>query len=147
MRRVQLELLKGETLRQRIARSPVPCPEALQTAAAVADGLAAAHARGIIHRDLKPENIFLTSDGQVKVLDFGLAYAEPGGPPGCETGPHLPALTEPGTVLGTFGYAPPEQLRGERGDARSDLFSLGCVLYEMVSGRSAFRRDTRAETI
>jgi serine/threonine protein kinase/tetratricopeptide (TPR) repeat protein len=143
-----MELLEGQTVRGRLARGPLPWREAAEVAAAVADGLAAAHARGIVHRDLKPENLFLTADGRVKVLDFGLARtgAEPGSPDD-QTVSYSPARTEVGAVMGTVGYMSPEQVRGEPADARSDLFALGCVLYEMVSGRRAFQRPTAAETM
>jgi hypothetical protein len=158
---VVVELLTGETLRARITRSALPWREAVKIALPVADGLAAAHGKGIIHRDLKPGNIFLTEDGQVKILDFGLACGEAGADtaawpgeagedeaawPG-DTGPYLPAVTEAGMVLGTTPYLSPEQARGERVDARSDIFSFGCVLYEMLTGRPAFGRISRTETI
>jgi serine/threonine-protein kinase len=142
-----MELLEGETLRSRSAKGPLPWREAVEIGAAIADGLAAAHAKGIIHRDLKPENLFLTADGRVKILDFGLARIDP--PPGSEveTDPYLPAATSPGVVMGTAGYMSPEQVRGQPVDARSDLFSFGCVLYEAVTGVRAFQRDTGAETM
>jgi TolB-like protein/Flp pilus assembly protein TadD len=141
------ELLEGQDLRARLARGPLPWRRAAEIAAAVADGLAAAHTRGIVHRDLKPENLFLTADGRVKVLDFGLARQAPavGG-----TDTHSPTVsrhTHPGTVLGTAGYMSPEQLRGATVDGRSDIFSLGCVLYELVSGNRPFEKPTGAETI
>lgn len=144
---VVTELLEGETLRGRLARGPLPWREAIEVAAAVADGLGAAHAKGIVHRDLKPENLFLTADRRVKVLDFGLARVEE--PPGAEseTSPFVAAMTDTGTVLGTVGYMSPEQVRGQKADARSDLFSFGCVLYEMVTGRRPFQRETAAETM
>ena len=141
-----MELLEGEDLRATLARSPLPWPRALEVGAAVADGLAAAHARGIVHRDLKPENLFVTCDGQVKILDFGLARMEPPTVPGDDTSPYLHVRTDPGTVMGTVGYMSPEQVRGQAVDARSDLFSLGCVLYEMVSGQRPFRRGSAADT-
>ncbi len=142
-----MELLEGETLRQRLTRSPLTWREALALGAAIADGLTAAHARSIIHRDLKPENLFLTTDGRVKILDFGLARVEPEAPVDVGTVSYRPDLTSPGTVLGTFGYMSPEQIRGWVVDARSDIFSLGCILYEMVTGRRAFTRATRADSI
>src|SRR5690242_10402149 len=140
------ELLEGVTLRGRLAGAAVPWREALDIGAAVADGLAAAHARGIIHRDIKPENLFLTADGRVKILDFGLARVEVPAPSDSETGPYAPGHTDPGTVVGTVGYMAPEQLCGLPADARSDLFSLGCVLYELVAGRHPFPGRTAVET-
>jgi serine/threonine protein kinase/tetratricopeptide (TPR) repeat protein len=142
-----MELLEGETLRGRLAKGPLPWREAVEVGAAIAEGLAAAHAKGIVHRDLKPENLFLTADGRVIILDFGLARVTPPAGSQSETGPYVPAATDAGTVLGTVGYMSPEQVRGQPADARSDLFSLGCVLYEMVTGRRAFQRETAAETM
>src|SRR5947208_3086750 len=142
-----MELLEGETLRQQLAQGPLPWRKAVEIGAAVADGLAAAHAKGIVHRDLKPENLFLTTDGRVKILDFGLARVTPLPNLQPETGPYVPAETDAGTVMGTVGYMSPEQVRGQPADARSDLFSFGCVLYEMLTGRRAFRRETAAETM
>src|SRR5262245_47413082 len=133
-----MELLEGETLRGRLAKGPLPWREAVEIGAAIADGLAAAHAKGIIHRDLKPENLFLTADDRVKILDFGLARMDAPADPQVETGPYVPAATSPGVVMGTAGYMSPEQVRSQPVDARSDLFSFGCVLYEMVTGRRAF---------
>jgi serine/threonine protein kinase len=142
-----MELLEGETLRQRLTQAALPWRKALEIGVAISEGLAAAHAKGIIHRDLKPENIFLTSDGQVKILDFGLARLEkPQLPATSETAPYVPTQTDPGTVMGTVGYMSPEQVRAKTADARSDLFAFGCVLYEMVTGRRAFQRETAAET-
>jgi serine/threonine-protein kinase len=138
------ELLEGQTLRQRL-HARLPWREAAEIAIAIADGLAAAHSRGIVHRDLKPENVFLTSDGRVKILDFGLARQERGQP--SPSAPTLATSTETGTVLGTVGYMAPEQVRGGRADSRSDIFSLGCVIYEMVTGRRAFSGDSAAETL
>ena len=142
-----MELLDGETLRQRLA-APVPVRKAVEYGVQIARGLAAAHARGIIHRDLKPENVFVTADGRVKILDFGLARQTLAFAAADATvSPTIERHTDPGTVLGTVGYMSPEQARGEPGDQRSDLFSLGAVLYELVSGRRAFQRDTAAETL
>jgi serine/threonine-protein kinase len=164
------ELLDGETLRRRLARAPIPWRKAVEIGAAIADGLAAAHAKGVVHRDLKPENVFLTSDGHVKILDFGLARIDPPaglqkdqtelastilGDPGAGTVRPTPDLktdtqlahTDPGTVMGTVPYMSPEQVRGVPVDVRSDIFSLGSVLYEMVTGQCAFGRETGAETM
>jgi len=141
------ELLEGETLRDRLRSGPLPMRKTLDYALQIAHGLAAAHGKGIIHRDLKPENIFITKDGRVKILDFGLAkLTQP------ETGDHtaLPTMThatEAGIVLGTAGYMSPEQVRGIAVDARSDIFSFGAILYEMISGRRAFHSDTAADTM
>ena len=120
------ELLEGETLRARLGRGPVSCEQAAEWGAAVADGLAAAHAAGIVHRDLKTENLFLTRDGRLKVLDFGLAK-ELATIPGGSEDLTVSAPTGAGIVLGTVGYLSPEQARGEADDGRSDIFSLGCV--------------------
>ncbi len=130
---IAMELLEGETLRELIARGPLDLGQAIQFAVEIADALDAAHARQIIHRDIKPANIFLTRRGTVKVLDFGLAKLG-------ETSPELAAtingLTQVGTSMGTVAYMSPEQARGEEVDQRTDLFSLGRVLYEMTTGRS-----------
>jgi serine/threonine-protein kinase len=141
------ELLHGETLRARLGRgAPMPWRTAVEITAAVAEGLAAAHTRRVTHRDLKPENLFLTADGEVKILDFGLAAIDQRTDPGSATVAYEPALTAAGSVLGTLGYMAPEQLRGLPTDERADLFALGCILYEMVTGVPAFRRGTVAET-
>jgi serine/threonine-protein kinase len=142
------ELLDGETLRARLSRGQLHWHAAVEIAAAVAAGLSAAHARGIIHRDLKPENVFLTDDGRVKILDFGLAQAEASAEPvTAEPPPTAPQLTLPGAILGTTGYMSPEQLTGRRLDVRTDIFSLGCVLYEMLTGQPPYWRATAAETV
>jgi len=141
------ELLDGATLRDELASGPLPWRKAREIAAAVADGLAAAHGKGIVHRDLKPENIVVTSDGRVKILDFGLARLAGPISPEAATGTLTPADTQHGVVLGTLGYISPEQLKGEPADARSDIFSLGCVLYELLSGQRAFLRDSAVETM
>ena len=139
------ELLDGETLRTRLSRGALRWKEAVQIAAEICDGLAAAHGRGVVHRDLKPENIFLTRDNRVKILDFGLARHDiPGG--GNDSDPTA-LRTAPGSVMGTLAYMAPEQLRGETVDATADLYAVGCVLHEMVSGRSLFARSTPSETI
>ena len=152
------ELLDGETLREKLGsttsgssgavkedkpgatpRAGISTRKAVDYAVQILRGLSAAHAKGIAHRDLKPENVFVTTDGRVKILDFGLARQTLAGPDAELT--RLPTLdrhTDPGTVLGTVGYMSPEQVRVEAGDSRSDLFSFGAVLYEMLSGRRAF---------
>ncbi len=141
-----MELLQGDTLRARLERGPLPWRQAAEVAVEIAAGLAAAHAHGITHRDLKPENLFLTTEGRLKILDFGLAgvHASPGGE-SSRTVTLEP--TQPGTVMGTVGYMSPEQVRGEPVGPASDLFSLGCVLHEMIAGQRAFVRKTGAETL
>ncbi len=141
------ELLGGETLRDRLRQGTMPLREALDVAIALAKGLAAAHGKGIAHRDLKPENIFLTRDGQVKILDFGLAKLIQGHSTPNGSTLTLPEQTVPGHVLGTVGYMSPEQVRGDAADARSDIFSLGCVLFEMLTGKRAFLKPTSVETM
>jgi serine/threonine protein kinase/Tol biopolymer transport system component len=145
------ELLEGEPLRERLSEGALPVRKALDIAVQAAHGVAAAHEKGIIHRDLKPANIFLTTDGRVKILDFGLAkLTEKEARAAGETqGATLTAAarTEPGMVLGTVGYMSPEQVRGKPADARSDIFALGTILFEMLSGQRAFQRDTSAETM
>ena len=141
------ELLEGETLRERLSGGSLASRKALDYALQIAHGLAAAHEKGIVHRDLKPENLFITKDGRVKILDFGLAKLTQTDP-----GPHtsLPTMThatEAGVTMGTAGYMSPEQVRGIAVDARSDIFSFGAVLYEMLSGKRAFHRDTPADTM
>ncbi|HEV2064706.1 MAG TPA: serine/threonine-protein kinase, partial [Thermoanaerobaculia bacterium] len=141
------ELLEGETLGQRIVRERLAWRRAVEIATAVAEGLAAAHSRGIVHRDIKPENIFLTTDGLVKILDFGLARPPIVRSEDQTSAPTKSMQTAAGTVLGTVGYMSPEQVSGEPTDARSDLFSLGCVLYEMVAGRRAFGGASPGQTM
>ena len=141
------ELLEGETLRERLEGGALGWRKAAEVGASIADGLAAAHGAGIIHRDLKPDNVFLTSDGRVKILDFGLARDVAAAAPDETHSPTVSRYTDPGAVMGTAGYMSPEQVRGEPADARSDIFALGSVLYEMATGRRAFARDTAAETM
>ncbi len=145
------ELLEGETLRERLRSGPIAVRKTLDYALQIAHGLAAAHAKGIIHRDLKPENLFLTKDGRVKILDFGLAkltqadLSKEGA--GATSLPTMTHATEAGVVMGTAGYMSPEQVRGIAVDARSDIFSFGAILYEMISGKRAFHRETAADTM
>ena len=143
------ELLEGETLRAELAGGRLPPRKAIEYSLQIASGLAAAHEKGIVHRDLKPENLFVTNDGRVKILDFGLAkLTHPEREPGRHTNlPTAAAGTEPGVVLGTLGYMSPEQVRGRPADARSDIFSFGAILYEMLSGRRAFHGDSAADTM
>src|SRR5262245_31419842 len=132
---VVAELLEGRTLREVLDEGTPAVARAIDYATQIAQGLAAAHARGIVHRDLKPENIFVTTDGRLKILDFGLAkVVDPVAAGGAATETRVAIGTEPGTVMGTVGYMAPEQVRGEAVDARSDLFSVGAVLYELLTG-------------
>jgi Tol biopolymer transport system component len=139
------ELLSGETLRDRLSAGPTPRRKAIEYALQIARGLAAAHESGIAHRDLKPENVFVTNDGRVKILDFGLA--KPLLPESQESGAATFGATEPGSVLGTVGYMSPEQVRGRAADHRSDIFSFGAILYEMLAGQRAFKGDSAVETM
>src|SRR4029077_16773225 len=141
------ELLEGETLRAGLSGGRLSPRKALDYALHIAHGLAAAHEKGIIHRDLKPENLFITKDGRLKILDFGLAkLTQPEG--GTHTSlPTLTHATEAGAVMGTAGYMSPEQVRGTSVDPRSDIFSFGAIFYEMLSGKRAFHRDTAADTM
>ena len=140
------ELLEGATLREALADGALPPSKAVDIARQLASGLAAAHAKGIAHRDIKPENLFLTPDGRVKILDFGLAKLnEDAGGGGSMT--RSPAATEPGVVLGTVNYMSPEQVRGQTADARSDIFSVGVVLFEMLTGARPFQGDSSVETM
>src|ERR1700738_2089516 len=142
------ELLEGETLRTALSGGKLAQRKAIDYALQIAHGLAAAHEKGIVHRDLKPENLFVTRDGRVKILDFGLAKLTH-----TEAGPEVTSLptatggTEPGVVLGTLGYMSPEQVKGKPADARSDIFSFGAILYEMLSGQRAFHGDSAADTM
>lgn len=138
------ELLEGETLRTRLDQSAILWPKAVEFGVAIADGLTAAHAKGIIHRDLKPANIFLTHDGVVKILDFGLARVAS---TASATDRTVTLDTQPGTVLGTARYMSPEQARGQQIDRRTDIFAFGCVLYEMIAGKPAFCGDTFADVM
>jgi len=145
---VVMELLEGETLREALAKGPLSLRKALDVGLQVAEGLAAAHGKGIVHRDVKPENVFLTKDGHAKLLDFGLARSGPASTAGDEThSPTLDKLTSGGAVLGTVAYMSPEQARGEAVDFRSDQFSLGIVLYEMLTGKRPFGGASAAETL
>src|SRR5262245_56975153 len=165
------ELLEGETLRARLSKSPARSSDAhsgsdssssigasagigtrraIEYGVQIARGLAAAHDRGIVHRDLKPENVFVASDGHVKILDFGLAkltQLEPALAGGVTDGPTKMVDTSPGTLLGTMGYMAPEQVRGQTVDHRADVFALGAILYEMLSGQKAFMGATAGDTI
>ena len=141
------ELLEGETLREVLERGPVPQRKACEFAVQVAQGLAAAHEKGIVHRDLKPENLFLTRDGRAKILDFGLAKLALKNAVSSDGVTLASTRTAPGVVLGTASYMAPEQVRGEPADARTDIFALGAVLYEMLTGQRAFHYDTSAETM
>jgi hypothetical protein len=144
-----MELVEGEDLSQRIARGAIPIDEALPIAKQIAEALEAAHDQGIVHRDLKPANIKLRPDGVVKVLDFGLAKAEPVGAAASALSPTLtsPAFTRAGMILGTAAYMAPEQARGRSVDKRADIWAFGCVLYEMLTGRRAFHGDHVTDTL
>ena len=144
------ELLEGEELRDRLDRGAIPLRKVSEYAQQIVSGLEAAHGKGIVHRDLKPENLFITEDERVKILDFGIAKLSESRHVGTATGSEdatRKVLTNPGVVIGTVGYMSPEQVRGERADQRSDIFSFGAILHEMITGRRAFRRDTVAETM
>jgi len=139
------ELLDGEMLRHRIQEAKIPGRKALDYAVQIAKGLAAAHEKGVVHRDLKPENIFVTVDGRIKILDFGLAKQNV--PGDSEKTASRDSLTEQGTVMGTVGYMSPEQVRGNPADSRSDIFSFGAILYEMLTGTRAFKGNSSVETM
>src|SRR3954466_9861435 len=141
------ELLEGESLRERLRAGPLSSRKALDYAQQIAKGLAAAHDKGIVHRDLKPENLFITSDGRAKILDFGLAKFTHPETSVTDDAPTMQVATEAGTVMGTAGYMSPEQVRGKPTDGRSDIFSFGAILYEMLSGKRAFHGDTAADTM
>jgi serine/threonine protein kinase len=140
------ELLEGETLRQVLKRGPLPIRKVIDYSVQIAHGLDAAHEKGIVHRDLKPENLFLTRDGRIKILDFGLAKLTP--LQASEYGTTMvTAGTQPGVVMGTVGYMSPEQVRGASSDHRTDIFAFGAVLYEMLAGKRAFQKPTATETM
>ena len=142
------ELLEGETLREAMRDKVLPLRKAIDYGCQIARGLAAAHEKGIIHRDLKPENVFVSKDGHVKILDFGLAkLVAPASAPEVTSAPTIDHQTTPGVVLGTVGYMSPEQVRGLSSDQRSDIFSLGAILYESLSGKRAFQGKTSADTM
>jgi eukaryotic-like serine/threonine-protein kinase len=141
------ECLDGESLWHTLTGGALPSRRAADYGTQIAQGLAAAHDKGIVHRDLKPENVFVIHDGRVKILDFGLAKLTQPEASSYEGATMAAAPTSAGVPLGTVGYMSPEQVRGEPADARADIFSLGTILYEMISGRRAFRRDTSAETM
>src|SRR5262245_43454160 len=144
-----LELVEGETLAERLTRGPMPVEDALDAAAQIAQALEAAHAKGIVHRDLKPGNIMITADETVKVLDFGLAKirAAEDAAGGLSNSPTLMTATTPGIILGTAAYMSPEQAKGKETDRATDVWSFGCVLYEMFTGRAAFEGETIAEVL
>jgi serine/threonine protein kinase len=139
---IAMEYIDGQTLRDAMAGGPLPIRKTLQIATQIADGLAAAHKRGLVHRDLKPENIMLTREGSVKILDFGLARSVASGEAGSSQG-----KTDPGTIVGTFGYMSPEQARAANVDYHSDQFSFGAILYEMLTGTRAFEGASAVETM
>ena len=145
---IAMELVRGRPLAALLAGTPLEPPRALDLAIEVAEGLSEAHSRGVVHRDLKPKNVMLTESGHAKIIDFGLAKLLRPRPP-FESGADTPAWgdTDPGRILGTAAYMSPEQVRGAEVDARSDLFAFGALLYEMLSGEPAFRRETGVETL
>jgi eukaryotic-like serine/threonine-protein kinase len=141
------ELLEGDTLRQLLQRGPMSVRKAIDYGVQIAHGLAAAHDKGIVHRDLKPENLFVTKDGRIKILDFGLAKLMQFKPDPDGTGPTQTHGTDPGTVMGTVGYMSPEQVRGKTVDHHADIFAFGAILYEMLTGKRAFQLSTSADTM
>ena len=141
------ELLDGETLREQIRRGRLSVRKAIDYGVQIACGLAAAHEKGIVHRDLKPENLFVTKDGRVKILDFGLAKLTQPQSSSEHDAPTLTEGTEAGVVMGTVGYMSPEQVRGQRADHRADIFAFGAILYEMLAGKRAFQKPTSPETM
>ncbi|HEX7552127.1 MAG TPA: serine/threonine-protein kinase, partial [Geothrix sp.] len=149
---VAMELLEGESLRTRLEQGPLTPKKATELAIQMAQGLAAAHEKGVVHRDLKPDNLWITKEGRLKILDFGLAKQLPTMGVGSDSFVPTAAIqaghnTEQGMILGTLGYMSPEQVRGKAVDARSDLFSFGVVLFEMLTGKRAFARDTASDTM
>src|SRR5271163_281370 len=144
------ELLEGGPLRQAMDHGPLPIRKTIDYGVQIAHGLAAAHDKGIVHRDLKPENLFVTKEGRIKILDFGLAKLkqQPDSDGGADgIAPTQTKQTEPGVVMGTVGYMSPEQVRGKTVDHRTDIFAFGAILYEMLTGKRAFHRSTSAETM
>jgi serine/threonine protein kinase len=141
------ELLVGDTLRQQLDYGPMPLRRAIDYGVQIAHGLAAAHDKGIVHRDLKPENLFVTKEGRIKILDFGLAKLIQVQPDPDNSGSRQTQETDPGLVMGTVGYMSPEQVRGKPVDHRADIFAFGAILYEMLAGKRAFQRSTPAETM
>src|SRR2546425_9328140 len=146
---IATEFVEGETLRQRLLHTPLTLDQSLHIAIQIADALSAAHQAGIVHRDIKPENVMLRPDGYVKVLDFGLAKLTESQLSTTDTEAPTIAkvVTDPGTVMGTVNYMSPEQARGVAVDARSDIFSLGVVIYEMLAGRAPFEGETASDVI
>src|SRR5215813_11771269 len=145
-----MEVIEGDTLAERLRRGPMPVEEALKIGLQIAEALEAAHEKGIVHRDLKPANVMITPEERVKVLDFGLAKAMEDAPANAtiSNSPTLSlAATRVGIILGTAAYMSPEQAKGFSADTRSDVFSFGCVLYEMLTGRQAFQGETSAEVL
>src|SRR4029077_2206630 len=141
---IAMEYLEGQDLRARLGSGPLPQRTAIEYAIQVAQGLAAAHQKGVVHRDLKPENLWVTPEGRIRILDFGLAkLSEPATNPETAQGS---AGSEPGRVMGTVGYMSPEQVRGEPVDHRTDIFSFGAILYEMLAGNRAFHGPSPIET-
>src|SRR5258707_12962003 len=144
------ELLEGEELRDRLDHGQIPLRKAIDYVQQIVSGLSAAHEKGIVHRDLKPENLFITRDERIKILDFGIAKltsSPQSNNPDISEDATRKVLTNPGVVIGTVGYMSPEQVRGQTADHRSDIFSFGVILHEMITGRRAFRRETMAETM
>src|SRR5271155_4142375 len=141
------ELLEGKTLRKRLAEGALPVRVALDYSLQIVQGLTAAHDHRIVHRDLKPENLFVTTDGRVKILDFGVAKLQSAPEDSGRSIEELTTVTKSGVVVGTVAYMSPEQLRGKPVDHRSDIFSVGAILYEMLSGRRAFQGETEVDTI